>query len=154
MTKVRVDVTDYEYLNAETGEVARDKALCLYRCGHWCVLRDTVPRDRPVSYGPPCWEPDLPFSVTHIETGRRAKTEGELWRAMVVAEELERVFGERDPTQMHRAQGEPLMQEAFAAAMARIAAAVRRFGFAQLTIEPMDEIEELVAETMKRRAEC
>lgn len=136
------DVAQFEFLDEETGEPKREDALCIIRIGEWCILRSSAPLDRPLFFGPPCWEPDDGFSVTHTASGRRGRLCGELWRAIIHCEEFDQTFRGRDPMTIEREEANVLGRGALARAAARIERLEKQFGFARLNVElPVDDME-------------
>lgn len=134
------DVTRYAHRDEEGNEVLSD-ALCAVRIGQWCVLGFVVPHERcTVLGGPPAWETDEPWSVTHTASGYKAAVVGDVWRGILWCEELERAFEGKDPRSVtDGAAAIALYTQAKQAVEAREAALRARFGAAD---DPEEEDED------------
>lgn len=90
------DMLPYVYAHAD-GAPRPGHALCLFKGRAFAVLAMYVPEPVPVGpQRPPMKLVDPPMSVTHLATGMKACSVGDLWRGKMTVEALDAVFGDED----------------------------------------------------------
>lgn len=129
------------------GKAVRVPNLMAYRCGDWCVtsyklpvnaqqfLDDNADRGAVQLDGNPY---SHPWRVTHAPSGLRASDREDLWRAILLCEELAKVFDGIDPTTDDGRNAERL-KSACEAADARELAVIEAFNaYGSSPEEPVD----------------